>query len=258
MLNIAHRGGNRIAPEATLEAFESALDVGADVLEMDFRATADGVLVVIHDQTVDRTTDGTGRVDELTFEQIRALDAGYDFTRDGGQTYPYRGQGLRIPTLEEVLERFPGVPMNIEIKAENLSSVIEPFVALLERYEARDRVLVASFSDDLMAAFRRAAPDVATSMSPADVAVLLFLTPDEEASYAPPALFAQVPPTFSGIEVLSADFVERAHRLGIHVHAWDVDDRMTQAVELGVDGLIVDDPLALEALLAGQAVLRDG
>lgn len=249
LLNIAHRGGNRLRPEQTILAWESALALGVDALEMDFRATSDGALVMMHDQTVDRTTNGTGRVDELTFAEIRALDAGYDFTPDGGATFPYRGQGVQVPTLEEVLARFPGVPLNIEIKAENPASVIPSFVELLDRYDMRPHVLVASFSDTLMFAFRAAAPDVLTSLSPLEVAQLLVLTPEQEELYSPPALFVQVPPFSGGTRVLSAELVQKAHRLGMFVHAWDVDDQMQATIDLGVDGLIVDDPEALQGLL---------
>lgn len=249
VLNIAHRGGNRVAPEHTYPAFDSALDIGADVLEMDFRVTADGVLVLMHDQTVDRTTDGRGRVESFSFAEIRMLDAGYDYTRDRGQTYPYRGAGLQVLALEEVLDRYQGVPMNIEIKAENPASVIPTFVALLDRYGMRPHVLVASFSDALIQTFRAAAPDVLTSFAPDEATQFFVLAPENEASYVPPALFLQVPPTFSGIPVLSAAFVAKAHRLGLFVHGWDVDDLMVETIALGADGLIVDDPQALESLL---------
>jgi glycerophosphoryl diester phosphodiesterase len=115
-LNIAHRGGARLAPEHTLVAFENALRVGADVIEFDLHATVDGVIVILHDATVDRTTDGTGVVRNMTFAELRALDAGYRFTRDGGATFPWRGKGLTIPTLEEALERFADVPITVEFK----------------------------------------------------------------------------------------------------------------------------------------------
>ena len=249
VLNIAHRGGNRLRPEQTLLAYQSALDIGADVIEMDFRATSDGELIMMHDQTVDRTTNGTGRVNELTFAQIRALDAGYDFTPDGGATFPFRGQGVQVPTMEEVLARFPGVPMNIEIKAENTADVIAPFVALLDKYDMRPHVLIASFSDSLMFAFREAAPDVLTSLSPLEVAQLLVLTPELESLYEPPALFVQVPPFQGGTRVLSEALVQKAHRLGLFVHGWDVDDQMQETIDIGVDGLIVDDPVTLEGIL---------
>jgi glycerophosphoryl diester phosphodiesterase len=154
-----------------------------------------------------------------------------------------------VLTLEELLDRFQGIPMNIEIKAENPSSVIPTFVELLNRYDMRQHVLVASFNDALIQEFRLAAPDVLTSFAPNEAAVFLVLAPEQEAAYVPPARFLQVPPTFSGIEVLTAEFVSKAHRLGLFVHGWDVDDLMSETIALGADGLIVDDPAALEPLL---------
>src|SRR5215210_1023231 len=117
-VNIAHRGGAEIAPENTLEGFREGLRVGAGVLELDVHTTADGHVVVIHDDVVDRTTNSTGAVREMTPAELKRLDAGYRFTRDGGATFPFRGEGIRIPTLEEVYDEFVGVPINIEIKGE--------------------------------------------------------------------------------------------------------------------------------------------
>lgn len=248
-LVIAHRGGNRLAPEHTLLNFDRAEAQGVDVMEMDFRVTSDGVLVLMHDQTVNRTTDGEGRVESFTFEEIRQLDAGYDYTTDGGETYPYRGQGLQVPTVEEMFERYPGKLMNIEIKAENPPSVVPTFIGLLDRYDMRDRVLVASFSDELIEQFREAAPDVRTSYSPTEVFFFAFLRPEDEDDYEAPAGFLQVPPTFEGITVLEPPFIERARRLGLFVHAWGADDQMQAMIDLGVDGMIVDDTAQLIDLL---------
>src|SRR5215203_3240073 len=117
-INIAHRGGAEIAPENTLEGFREGLRVGAGVLELDVHTTADGHVVVIHDAVIDRTTDGTGAVWEMTLAELKRLDAGYRFTRDRGATYPFRGEGVGIPTLEEVYDEFGDVPINIEIKGE--------------------------------------------------------------------------------------------------------------------------------------------
>src|SRR5918995_6178568 len=117
-VNFAHRGGADIAPENTLEGFRNGIRVGAGVLELDVHTTADGHVVVIHDATVDRTTQSTGTVREMTLAELKRLDAGYRFTRDGGKAFPYRGEGIRIPTLEEVYDEFTEVPINVEIKGE--------------------------------------------------------------------------------------------------------------------------------------------
>src|SRR5690554_1995342 len=116
VLNIAHRGGGLLRPETTLPAFEHALAVGADVLEFDLHASADGVIVAMHDDTVDRTTEGSGAIKDRSFAELRMLDAGYRFTTDDGQTYPYRGAGIQIPTLEEILLGFPDRYYLMEIK----------------------------------------------------------------------------------------------------------------------------------------------
>src|SRR5918997_5118102 len=116
-VNLAHRGASSLAPENTIEAFRIALEAGAGGLELDVHMTRDGHIVVIHDATVDRTTSGTGAVSEMTLDELRGPDAGYNFSPDGGLTRPYRGRGTKVPTLGEVLEEFPGVAVNIDIKA---------------------------------------------------------------------------------------------------------------------------------------------
>jgi glycerophosphoryl diester phosphodiesterase len=135
-VNFAHRGGAKIVPENTLEGFREGLRVGAGVLELDVHATADGHVVVIHDETVDRTTDGSGAVREMTLAEVKRLDAGYWFTPDGGKTYPYRGEGVRVPTLEEVYRQFPDVPINVEIKGER-PGIEEEVWRIIEAKSAR-------------------------------------------------------------------------------------------------------------------------
>src|SRR5918911_3904757 len=115
-VNLAHRGASALAPENTIEAFRLAVEAGAGGLELDVHMTRDGHIVVIHDATVDRTTNGFGAVSEMTFHELRRFDAGHDFSPDGGPTRPYRGRGVQVPTLGEVLEEFPGVAVNIDLK----------------------------------------------------------------------------------------------------------------------------------------------
>ena len=118
-LVMAHRGGQGLWPPNTLFAFERAVEMGADILEMDIHASADGVLIVHHDDTVDRTTNGSGAIRDHTLTELKELDAGYHWSADGGETYPFRGKGMRIPTLEEVLEAFPKTRLNIDIKPDD-------------------------------------------------------------------------------------------------------------------------------------------
>lgn len=251
-LNIAHRGGGHLAPEETLAAFDNAVAVGADVIELDVHATADGVVVVCHDETVDRTTNGSGAIREMSFEALRALDAGYHFTPDGGATYPYRDTGVVIPTLEEVLAALPGLPVTIEIK-QHEPSIVEALLAVLDATGSREHTVIGSFLDTPLAEVRARAPDVLTGFGLADVFGFLGLTAESEADYAPPGQFLQVPVREAGFEVVTPESVARAHRVGLKVHVWTINDlaEVERLMALGVDGIMTDDP----AMLA-EAVVR--
>src|SRR5574341_1011125 len=131
---IAHRGGAHLRPENTLAAFSHAVEIGADVVDTDVRTTADGAIVCIHDATVERTTEGAGRVESLTLGELQKLDAGYRWSTDGGRTYPFRGQGIRVPSLEEVLVRFPRARMNVEIKNPPGEALARPLCELIRRH----------------------------------------------------------------------------------------------------------------------------
>lgn len=241
-LNIAHRGGGRLRPEATLLAFEHALAVGSEVIEMDLHATADGVIVVLHDDTVDRTTDGTGAVQDMTLEQIKQLDAGYAFTTDGGRTYPYRDMGVEIPTLEEVLDAFPGRHYLMEIK-QSEPSIVDSVEAILVAREIGDRVILASFDDPTIEAVRALNPARRTAMSAEEM--IEFNAALDDPNYTPPCGYLQSP-----WELSSEEVVDRAHALGMKVHPWTVNDEplMLDLIGRGVDGIMTDDPVLLEAV----------
>lgn len=251
-LVIAHQGGEELWPSNTMYAFERAVDLGVDVLETDLHITADGVLVLIHDETVDRTTDGTGVVEQMTLAEVKALDAGHYWTDDGGQTFPFRGQGITIATLEEVFQAFPQMPMNIEIKRVDNVPVAEPFCQMIRQYGMQDKVLVASFHEDLMGEFRAACPEVATSATQNEV-INLFARHfvGLAASYSPPAQAVQIPEYRSGIHILTPRFIEDAHSRGMDVHVWTVNEAedMQRMIDLGVDGIITDRPDILLELL---------
>ncbi|HMR81284.1 MAG TPA: glycerophosphodiester phosphodiesterase, partial [Polyangiaceae bacterium] len=250
-LNIAHRGGGKLAPEATLLAFETALANGADVLEFDLHASSDGKLVILHDDTVERTTDGTGAVKDLTFDELRKLDAAYDFSLDGGQTFPQRGKGITIPTPEEVFAQFPSAWFVIEIKQET-PSIVGTFATLLDTLKLSDRVLVGSFKASTIQAFRAAAPGVRTSFALDEVIAFISLSAAQEAGYKPPGEFLQVPVAQGPIEVVNAASVEKAKRLGLGVHVWTINDptEMGALIDLGVAGIITDDPKTLADVLS--------
>src|SRR5919107_3636235 len=142
-VNLAHRGASGLAPENTLEAFRLAVEAGAGGLELDVHLTRDGHVVVIHDPSADRTTSGSGAVAGVPLAGLRGMDAGHRFSPDGGRTYPYRGQGLRVPTLAEVLEEFPDVSVNIDIK-DIRPGYEEAVIGTLRKTGAEGRTLVAS------------------------------------------------------------------------------------------------------------------
>ncbi len=248
-LVIAHRGGAGLWPENTLYAFEHAVKLGVDVLEMDVQSTKDGELVVIHDETVDRTTNGTGRVEELTLAEIQNLDAGYTWTPDDGATYPFRGQGLRIPTLAEVLAAFPEVRMNIEIKQRPVAA---PLCRMLRDHGMAERVLIAAFDAGTMSRFRRLCPEVATAVAEKEIRTFYGLNLAHLGRfYRPPAEALQIPEYHGDRRVLTRPFIRAAHGRNMEVHVWVVNDvnDMRRMVDLGADGIITDYPDRLQAVL---------
>lgn len=248
---IAHRGGRGLWPENTLYAFRGAAELGADVLEMDIRQTADGVLVVLHDETVDRTTDGSGPVAALTLPRLRELDAGYRWSADGGATHPYRGQGLTVPSLREVFSALPRTRMNLEIKTRD-ATLSKPLCELIREHRREHLVVVASFGQDAMDAFRSACPGVATAAT-ADEArrffrlTALFLDP----LFEPRAEALQVPERLGSLDVLTPTFVRAARRLNLKVDVWTVNEPgdMRRLIALPVDGIMTDYPDRMLALI---------
>lgn len=279
VLNIAHQGGEIEAPSDTLYAFRTALDKGADVLELDVHATADGELVVLHDTTVNRTTNGAGRVDALTLQQIRALDAAHWFVPGCGTchgqdaaAYAFRGVAtgerpapdgytaadFRVPTLREVLETFPGVLLNVEIKRTRpeTSPYERTMADLLAEFGRGTDTVVASFSDSAVTRFKLYNRDVSTSPGTTQATAFWLNTLGPGTGITLHGHHAlQVPPSQSGIPVVTADFVADAHRRGLAVHVWTINDRaeMERLIDLGVDGIMTDRPTLLQQVLDDRA-----
>ena len=266
----AHQGGSWEAPSSTLYAMERALHVGTTGLELDVHATADRELVVCHDATLDRTTRSTGTIASHTLAELRALDfsywwiAGADVTPDRPPgEYPLRGRApgdprFGIATVREVLERFPGVVLNLDIK--QTSPMVEPYeealAALLAEFGRTDDVIVASFLDPALEAFRRFAPAVPTSAGTlATAEAWRTVQAGEELADSPFVAF-QVPARQGDLVVVDERFVAAAHRAGKAVHVWTVNDRaaMDRLVDLGVDGIISDVPTTLCGVLAERGV----
>ena len=253
VLVIAHRGGRGLAPENTLAAFARSAALGVDVLEMDLRQSSDGALIVLHDRRVDRTTNGQGAADSLSLAQLKQLDAGYHFSPDG-QTFPWRGQGVAIPTLDEVFTAFPNMRFLIEIKDDS-DALVRDFCRTIRRFELNDRVIAASFRSGPLESLRQTCPEVATSASSSAGMSFVFLHWLRlDAAYHPTSQAFQFPPRFGKIDLIDRRFIARAHAHNIQVHVWTINDpdAMQRYLDLGVDGLITDYPDRLLSILNRQ------
>ena len=253
VLVIAHRGGRGLAPENTLAAFARSAALGVDVLEMDLRQSSDGALIVLHDRRVDRTTNGQGAADSLSLAQLKQLDAGYHFSPDG-QTFPRRGQGVAIPTLDEVLTAFPNMRFLIEIKDDS-DALVSDFCRTIRRFELNDRVIAASFRSGPLESLRQTCPEVATSASSSAGLSFVFLHWLRlDAAYHPTSQAFQFPTRFGKIDLIDRRFIARAHAHNIQVHVWTINDSnaMQHYLDLGVDGLITDYPDRLLHILNRQ------
>ena len=247
-LLIAHRGGSGLAPENTLLAFRRALDWWrADLLEIDVQPTRDGDALVIHDPTVDRTTDGRGRVADLTVAELKALDAGHRYTPDGGASFPFRGAGVRLSTLREVLEALPHARVNVEIKDGRAQDAVWDAIHSLG---AQHRVLVAAGDRRNRSKFGGYAGPVSGGAQDlyASYAAHLF----HAAAFHSPSVDAfQMPEKHNGRQVLDARWVRELHERNVAVHVWTIDEEadMRRLLAWGVDGVITDRPDRLARVL---------
>ena len=250
-LLIAHRGGAKVGPENTLAAFRQAVDVWqADMLELDVRATSDGEIVVIHDATVDRTTDGTGQVADLPWGALQELDAGYRFAGfDGSDSF--RGRGVTIPRFEDLLEELPGVRLNAEAKVREAARGL---VEIIRRHGAEDRVLVAAELETARSGVRDYPGPWGASRRQITRFWALHRLPLGRL-YTPRVDALQVPEEWSGLLVLTPRFVKEAHARNIPIHVWTVDDPddMRRLLEWGVDGIQSDRPDLLAEVLVDVA-----
>lgn len=269
MLSFAHQGGAREGPSSTLWAMRRALGAGADALELDVHMTADRHLVVCHDATLERTTNGTGRITELSLAEVQSLDNAYwwvpgsivDHDADASD-YPLRGRApedaeLVVPTLDAVLAAFPDTLINLDIK--QTAPAVEPYEERLAKV-LRDHgrragdVIVASFHDAALDAFSAAAPEFPTAAGTAATAVFYLAVRQGEAPPASRHVALQVPPAYEGVTVVDDAFVAAAHEAGMEVHVWTIDEpaEMAELLDLGVDGIMTDRPSVLAGILAAR------
>jgi glycerophosphoryl diester phosphodiesterase len=273
VIAFAHQGGSFEGPSSTLAAIERALAAGATAVELDVHATSDRQIVVCHDETVDRTTNHHGAIAELTLAQLREMDNAYWWVEGAtvtpdqpDQVYVERGRApqeraLGIVTLEEVVERFPDVLLNLDLKRTDPD--VEPYEELLanelRRLDRLSSVIVASFHDRALQRFRTVAPSVATSAATGEAATFYFSMLEGVASVPPIAAF-QVPASYGDVTLVDERFVQTAHDADIAVHVWTINDtdEMRQLLDLGVDGLISDRPTPLAQVLKERGCAWDG
>jgi glycerophosphoryl diester phosphodiesterase len=273
VLNIAHAGGDQEWPHSTFYAYDHAVEAGAVILEMDVQLTADGVLIVQHDDTVDGTTNGSGRVDELTFDQVRELDAAYWYSpgcwpcRDlDPSAYPLRGvrtgeqpapagvdpDTLRVVSFAELVARYPDHALDVEIKGsgEAAAATAAQLAAEIEEFGLTESIVVVSFDDPTVEVFRALAPNVA--VSPGVGAMTAWLLGGEPLD--PAFRIVQVPPRFGEVDVITPAFWEAVDTAGVTVWMWP-NDASTQEnvafyqemIDQGVTGIIAGRPSEVPA-----------
>lgn len=248
---IAHRGAARQAPENTMTAFDKACLSGlVDAIELDVQLSKDGHLVVIHDKNVQRTTDGQGKVDSLSLLELKRLDAGFRFTPDGGRSFPYRGKGIEIPTLDEVLTRFPKQTLLVELKNSSHAAVLK-LAQSIAKHNAYDRVLIVLVCAKHRAAvtLRRLDRRIKTGHSSRETSLFVGLSKARLGRiFATRGLTFEIPMRKLGVNLPTASFIRQAHQKGISVLVWTINDAaaMKKCITLGVDGIITDDPETLK------------
>ncbi|WP_423189783.1 glycerophosphodiester phosphodiesterase [Alkalibacterium sp. f15] len=258
-LVIAHRGGKALAPENTLAAFRNAAELAVDMLEYDVHITVDGHLVVIHDDTVDRTTNGTGRVNEMTLEEIKALDAGYRF-KDANGDFVFRNSGIKIPTVEEVFSEFSDKKHLIELKDSNNPLMYEALIVEMwneiQKFNMKDNVLIASFDHAINLRFQ--------DVSNGEVAIGAgkeetrhFVTIHKallNALYRPKAAAFQLPTELEGYNLVDWKLIRGANNRGMQIYYWTINEEemMKKLIDIGVDGIMTDNPRLLLDVLSNN------
>jgi glycerophosphoryl diester phosphodiesterase len=251
-LHISHRGGSLLAPENTVAAFRMAVErYHTQMLETDVHLTRDGELVVAHDATLERCTDGVGAIADHTLAELQRLDAGHFFTRDGGRTFPFRGQGVRMPALREVLRAFPGLRFNIEVKPD-VPGIEDAFFQVLREEGALERVCVGSELDEVGERLARVMPD-ACHFYPRDALASFVLTvragepPPDDPRYT----VLDMPLYFGEVRLVDEALLRTAEALGRWINVWTVDDpaEMRRLVNEGVGGIMTDRPDLLRRVL---------
>jgi glycerophosphoryl diester phosphodiesterase len=246
---MAHRGFSGLFPENTLLAFEKAVRVGAAYIELDVHMTRDGEVVVCHDADLERTTNLAGLICELSYREVARADAGYNFAGEKGG-FTFRGQGLSVPLLRDVLAAYPRTCFVIEVKQVE-PSLIVPMSEIITKTNMRRRVLIASEHQAPLSEARRMLPDVPTNFSALETVEFFRHLATGVQGYEPAGDALQIPPQHQGLSLVTEQSVRAAHELGLEMHVWTVNEpaEILSLLRLGVDGIITDYPNRALALL---------
>ena len=242
---VAHRGGGLLNPENTLLAFDRALELRVDAIEIDVHLTCDGAVVVFHDDETTRLTGAAGSIEARTLDEVLALDAACGFTLDEGRTFPFRGQGVRVPTLADTLARYPKMRFSIDAKTED-PILAEALVQTVKAAGAIERVCLGSFFDGQAKRIGALLPEVARFLPEQAATCHILAAKSGQPAIECPAGWdlAALPHRIEAMTVVDRPVVEHFHRLGLPVHVWTVDEEpeMRELLALRVDGLITDRP----------------
>lgn len=241
---IAHRGFSGAYPENTMIAFEKAAELPIDAIELDVHSTKNGKLVVIHDATLDRTTNLSGRIVDYSAEELLRADAGYRFDPSTNGSFPFRGQGIEIPLLEELFQRFPQKRFIIEIK-QTMPAIEEILLPLIHKYGMEGKVIVASEHYEPLTRIRAMDSSIATNLSSIEAREFYRLFRMKLSGfYKSDGDALQIPDSYRGEKVVTQAFVDAIHRKGLILHIWTVNEpkEMRQLIHYGVDGIITDYP----------------
>jgi len=237
---IGHRGNRAFAPENTLESFLEAVALGVDAIELDVHVSRDGVPVVFHDATLERTTDGIGTLASRSVTELKRLDAGARFTRDNGRTFPWRGRGVTVSTFDELIDALPSqLPCIIDVKT---PAATEPLRHAVRRHGMAARIIVAGFDPQATRPLRGAG--FALGASTSDVVALLWPALLRRRAALPQVQALCIPPRWHGLPVPIAALVRTLRGSGTVTHVWTVNDpaQARQLWDAGVQGIISDDP----------------
>jgi glycerophosphoryl diester phosphodiesterase len=244
---IAHGNGRELLPGNTLEAAVNALSVGADILELDIHLTADNIVVVRHDETIDSTTNGTGKIADMTFAELSMYDVGFN-----EYDYPEKvaERGIRIPTLESFFVAFPAGRFLIELKPEDFITG-EYLCELLREYGLFNQVMVGSFHSSVLRGFRQHCPEIPTSLGEDEAKWMVLLSWFGLGHlYNSPGYSVQLPLEQDGIKVISSSLLETVRKLNLKLDVWTVNNtqEMADLIKFGVDGIITDRPDLLDGV----------